>query len=589
MQYIRPSVDDLVECVPAVLRSSRQFLPWNLEAGGKKVPLKADGNSWGDRNDPNGWRTFTDAINLLDRNKAFGVGLVLPSVDEALSLPDFNLISGLVALDADAKHSPATRPYLLPAHLCRYAHFLRSYTEFSPSLKGLRGLAFGTITTDKNSVTKSFGDGTELSLYRHGWVTLSGLVCQGSTSTIEHRQDVIDQMVAELWPNLVGQPLTGAEVPIPIPQGPKTANDFVLDWSRSASHALISQFLHGVNRTMRQSELMLATWELQCTWNHGETPDASMYTHRIVSEALWLMPHFGWAIQDVVDLVITFCKKHGLHWSLGRARKQIADARLRISTRAWQRGAGSVDLDPEFTHDSPTPHPPLTCIRAEISASQIREGDPGSTESKVNVLQGTSEMKKWDTFQPLRRVANKSKLSQALRHKSGARDAVLQKINSYRAWVKPNTIARAIGVSRDSVKKQLQRLHEMGLVDGDGKGHYRKHRERSPRKLKPCSEKPFPKCANGSKQRKTITRGELTKRGWPRTLIDTMFPERGKDYIQWDTFVEALGRRIQTRIYFVSRVHAIEGNPFFEEHRIQHILATAKKRNTGDEQQRLEQ
>jgi primase-polymerase (primpol)-like protein len=63
--------------LPDELKASRQFLAWNLEAGGKKVPFKEDGSSWGNYQDANCWRTFENAIDLLDRRRAFGIGLVL--------------------------------------------------------------------------------------------------------------------------------------------------------------------------------------------------------------------------------------------------------------------------------------------------------------------------------------------------------------------------------------------------------------------------------------------------------------------------------------------------------------------------------
>ena len=103
MEYARPSVDNLIKNLPNVLKSPRQFLARNLDAGGKKVPLKADGRSWGKDNDPECWETFNDALEVLDRRRAFGIGLVLPSPEQIKALPEFNLIAGLIAFDGDAR------------------------------------------------------------------------------------------------------------------------------------------------------------------------------------------------------------------------------------------------------------------------------------------------------------------------------------------------------------------------------------------------------------------------------------------------------------------------------------------------------
>jgi primase-polymerase (primpol)-like protein len=113
IKYARPSVDNLINNLPGVLKSSRQFLAW-AAASDKKIPLRQDGRSWGNYQDPSCWRTFDDVIELLDRNRAFGIGLVLPAPQQVHTLPDFNLIGGLVAFDGDAKRSSIATPYHVP-------------------------------------------------------------------------------------------------------------------------------------------------------------------------------------------------------------------------------------------------------------------------------------------------------------------------------------------------------------------------------------------------------------------------------------------------------------------------------------------
>ena len=110
MHFERPTADNLVNNIPEVLKPCRQFLPWNLEAGAKKVPLKPDGGSWGNYQDPKCWRTFEESIDLVARGITFGIGLVLPSEQQIENLPEFNLIGGLVAVDGDAKNSQSATP-----------------------------------------------------------------------------------------------------------------------------------------------------------------------------------------------------------------------------------------------------------------------------------------------------------------------------------------------------------------------------------------------------------------------------------------------------------------------------------------------
>jgi len=96
IQYARPTVDNLINNLPRILKSSRQFVAWNVERGDKKVPLKSDGHSWGNYKDPKCWRTLDDALDLLDNGRAFGIGLALPSPEQIRALPEFNLVSNLI-------------------------------------------------------------------------------------------------------------------------------------------------------------------------------------------------------------------------------------------------------------------------------------------------------------------------------------------------------------------------------------------------------------------------------------------------------------------------------------------------------------
>ena len=145
--FTPPSVENLINNLPEILKSSRQFLPWNLEKGDKKVPLKENRKSWGDYRNPKCWRTFDEAIEMLDRRQALGIGLVLPSQEHADMHPDFHLITGLVAIDGDAKRSTAANPVQCSSDIAGYVNAMQTYSEFSTSLKGLRALAFGTIPT----------------------------------------------------------------------------------------------------------------------------------------------------------------------------------------------------------------------------------------------------------------------------------------------------------------------------------------------------------------------------------------------------------------------------------------------------------
>ena len=184
--------------------------------------------------------------------RAFGRGLILPSPITAEAHPEFSLVTGMVALDGDGKGSPVATPHNVPLNISSYLTSLDSYAEFSPSRRGLRGLAFGVNPTEQQNITKRFEDGSELSLYREGWVTLSGLPIEGSRSNIEHRQEELHRIVADLWPDLrIGLPAAhGQEPRLAFVETTAVFPDaFRLDWTRSAPEKHIREFLTGLDRT----------------------------------------------------------------------------------------------------------------------------------------------------------------------------------------------------------------------------------------------------------------------------------------------------------------------------------------------------
>ena len=576
--FARASVDNLVNNVPDSLKAARQFVVWDLKSGRKKVPRKPNGSAWGNYRDPQCWRTFNDAVEMVDRCKAFGIGLVLASDQEAVSLPHFNLIPGLVALDGDAKQSESARPLQVPENIFRYMRHLESYSEFSPSLKGVRSIAFGTLPTDKQNLRKILEGGTEISLYRSGWVTLTGLAIAESPPTIEHRQSALDQIVTELWPDLeVGAGAGDLQPLADLPRSDSFESAFVLDWARTTSEERIQQFIRGFNRTPEQLAAIRATWEMNRSWNHGGAPDNSMYTKRIVEEALWLRRHFRWNLQDVVDLVITFCKRNNLRWSFGRAKKQMADGLHYISTKTCQRVKRVVGAPTALRSTTTTTL--LTCIEAQLIETRNHSQESFLTPSRQNNLDVAQTRHLRDT-KGISGVNNESSLvSHEFARKSFARDSVITAISRFRGWVKPTTLAAKTAMSLAAVRKQLQRLTKAGLVDGDGYGRYRVHRIRE-RVLTPCCLKPFPKCRGTERERKTLSLTDLKRRGWPMRLIEQVFPQAGTDYIEKEISLDLPARTVNARFYWISRIRAAELEPWFETARQDHLRRERQSKQT---------
>jgi ribosomal protein S25 len=207
----------------------------------------------------------------------------------------------------------------------------------------------------------------------------------------------------------------------------------------------------------------------------------------------------------------------------------------------------------------------LTCKSDQIIETQNQRAESASSPHLVNSLAVEKASRSRDTFGSNSTKRAAEKVSRNFSHKSIARDNVLKAIKQYRGWVKSSTVATKAGISLAAAKKQLQRLRRAGFVDGDGGGRYRKHRDRKQRKLKPCRSKPIQRCRGTGQERKSLTRGELKKRGWHENLIDRLFPKVGKDYKEKEfALSEWSGRIVKTRIYRVSRIKAFELEPWFE-------------------------
>ena len=168
-RYTPPTVDNLVRNLPDELKGSRQFLNWTPTRDGKKIPLARDG-TWGNAGDPGCWKSFEAAVDAVGSGEAFGLGMVLVPPERAISswVPPGDRAGG-DRCRCEALHTGIT--FRIPEKIVEPVRALRTYTEFSTSTMGLRALAFGTIPTTQQHITKTFADGTELGLYHGGWVT----------------------------------------------------------------------------------------------------------------------------------------------------------------------------------------------------------------------------------------------------------------------------------------------------------------------------------------------------------------------------------------------------------------------------------
>lgn len=210
------------------------------------------------------------------------------------------------------------------------------------------------------------------------------------------------------------------------------SKNFILGWNRTVPESRIRQFFQVWNRTPKQLTDITATWKLKRGWNHGSTPNSSMYTKRILEEALWLRPQFPWSLQEVVDIVIAFCKRNQVTWSCGRAKKQIADEQQRIlDTSHRPELYRSSDFVSAFACNTSNTHIPLTCNGVEtISVEKCIFQPPLSTSIRT-ILPSDECAKLPDTLPDAITADASSKVYGGFKRNSAPRDAILQTIGKY--------------------------------------------------------------------------------------------------------------------------------------------------------------
>jgi hypothetical protein len=546
MQLIPPDIDALIRHTPEVLRQGRQFLVWKSNEHGKKIPIRPDGVK-ANYNNPATWLRFADAVELIRAGVAFGLGLALPIP----ALTGYDLVTGLVAVDLDAKNVPGISENHLPAELLAIARRLDSYTEVSPSGKGIRTLVFANLPIPGQHITRALPTpGMEIGIYRAGWVTITGRVIPGFPPTIESRQGELDALVTELWPDAAAA--TGAA---PSPPPVSDADQFVIDWRRRASDADIEKLLVGIRRTPEQRKNIEDTWNLRRPWvKANDMPDRSFYLQRLTKELLFLQPLVGWSLQTVVDILVTFVELHGLGHDalhLARLRSQIAHARTRIAQRSRCGSAPVV-----VTH-SPS-IPPVT--------GKSGDGIVGLKKSALEKENSLPQNKIPASNGGRARLTKDHVDDRALvrRRRSAKRDLMLAALASKRGWHTAADLERVTGLSPRAVANQLYRLRREDLIEtGDGK-----HRLVVKRPRVPCHQKPIPCFEDTGREFLQLSRSALVRRGWPPKLIDQLFPVEGRDYTTREVTTDS-GHIVDARFYSTKRVKLAEADPSFEIRRDQ--------------------
>jgi len=243
MTYLQP----IFENIPDAIKSLPQFVNWKAEQREGRItkPPHKPGGDYAKSDDPLSWSTFEacrDASNKFD-----GIGFMLTSNDQN------------IALDFDKCRCPAFD--LIDPAIEQHIKDLNSYTEISPSGRGLRVLVKGSLPVPgrKNGSCEIYSSGR--------YVTLTGHVLPGYPLTIENRQAEIDRFYKEVFPDKN----TEKSEPEKHPSQSFTPDDRLKKALASKTRAEIQKLLDGdFSAYPSQSEADLSLCNHLAFWFNGD-------------------------------------------------------------------------------------------------------------------------------------------------------------------------------------------------------------------------------------------------------------------------------------------------------------------------------
>jgi len=185
----------IAEAIPVLLKQQDRWLVWRYveetdpetgEVDYDKPPLCARNLSAGSSTNCKTWCSFPKALEAYRRHGLDGIGFAL--------CPQAGQDERLVAVDLDHCRDPTTAK--VEPWAAKIVTTLDSYTEVSPSERGLRLFALGRLPP--NGRKKGCYENYESGRY----VTVTGQHLDGTPATIESRQHQLEAVHRQFWPPL---------------------------------------------------------------------------------------------------------------------------------------------------------------------------------------------------------------------------------------------------------------------------------------------------------------------------------------------------------------------------------------------------
>jgi len=542
--------DHRYAAVPLELKRLRAWLPFRIEASRnsgkkKKVPYQVADRKANFTN-PGAWMTFDAALLMMGRGGYDGIGIVL---DRSF---------GLVGYDADACINDGIISDTARNHIA----VLNSYTETSVSGTGIHVLVRGELPPGRR-----MRDGFEMYSDRRFFV-VTGRHVAGTPKRIERRQAETEAVHAAIFGSGLARKHE-TSVPKSVTQfAPITqvrgGTEKPREWSGSRSDDTVRRLI------LRDS---VAARYYNCGADKRNPSEADF------ALGCKLAFYSGGNLPQMRRLFVES--------ALGKRAKCLSrrgniDYLQHTLERCLQ--AQTVFYGPRPCRRKParpvgrplseTTKAVLELYRSNLSLRPIEIANslkvkPATVRQILSRYGGKPELESGSDAIPKDPSDNAGQWTRRDRSEphSGSQDLVLDCIGRHPSWVMFRTLLKETSVREDALGALLQALQVQGLIDADGRGRYRGHRERKPRVLKPCRSKAFPRSRSTNRERSSITRSELIKRGWPAEMIETRLSHKGVDYKEKYLLNPWRRRLVKTRLYSVSRIKVHEVRPDFERER----------------------
>jgi hypothetical protein len=274
----RSTID--VDGVPRELIDRPQWTAWRREQRhGKwtKPPISPRTGTYASTRDPATWGTFAEAMRRCEDQRLSGVGFIVTAEDP---------IAGVDLDDCLDPATPALEPWAR-----KIVDELASYTEVTPSGKGIRILVQGTLPAGGRKLGN-------VEMYDQArFFTVTGHRLPGSPTTIEARQEALAALHLRVFGSPTAPVANGASPARPAPSAPTPADDAALveRATRAKNGERFRQLWRGEwSGYPSQSEADLALCSMLVFWTDGDADCVDrLFRQSGLYREKWDARHFG--------------------------------------------------------------------------------------------------------------------------------------------------------------------------------------------------------------------------------------------------------------------------------------------------------